>query len=405
MKKKFIWFGLFTTCFLYGTGQHSLNPYAAKKISRSSIEIVYSQYIGDGDHSGITGGRGTEKLQVYEPELILKHQIDSLQNSWVDAGIDVITSASMDNIDFVVSSASRVSKRGYVSTGYETKLKKNNNLLVGVNGYFSLESAYTSVGAGITANSISKDKSREFSAELKTYFDDLRWGRLNGERPLQLVYPVELRDTVWDAMHNRNSYNLDVTINQTINKRMVLAFLPGFVFQQGLLSTPYHRVYFKDGVEKVEKLPDKRWKLPLGIQLNSFIGDRLVLRAYYRFYYDNFGIRAHTLEFSLATKLSFQFTLTPSFRFYSQDGSSFFRPYKQLDPRQQYYTSNYEFSSFNSYETGMEGRWVGLGKGKSNIVFDEIGLRYCYYRRTDGLYGHLVTLILDLVYDKKNKDP
>src|ERR1019366_2398442 len=154
MKKKFIWFGLFTTCFMYGMPQNSLNPYAAKKVSRSTIEIVYSQYIGDGDHSAITGGTGTEKLLVYEPELILKHQIDSLRASWVDAGIDVITSASMDNIDFVVSSASRVSKRGYVSTGYETKLKKNNNLLIGGNGSFSLESAYMSVGAGITADCI-----------------------------------------------------------------------------------------------------------------------------------------------------------------------------------------------------------------------------------------------------------
>ena len=185
----------------------------------------------------------------------------------------------------------------------------------------------------------------------------------------------------------------------------MLAFLPGFIYQQGLLSTPYHRAYFTDGSERVEKLPDKRWKLPLGIQLNSFIGDRYILRSYYRFYYDNFGVSAHTIELALAAELSLKFTLTPLFRFYVQNGSSFFSPYKKLDLHQEYYTSNYEFSSFNSYEAGLECRWAGLAAEKSNIYFDEIGLRYSYYRRSDGLYGHLLTLVMNLVYDKKNKHP
>jgi hypothetical protein len=111
------------------------------------------------------------------------------------------------------------------------------------------------------------------------------------------------------------------------------------------------------------------------------------------------------MELALAAKLSPRFTLTPSFRLYTQDGSSFFSPYKKLKPRQEYYTSNYEFSSFHSYETGMECRWAGLAAKKSNIYFDEIGLRYSYYRRSDGLYGHLLTLVMDLVYDKKNEHP
>ena len=400
MKKKLIWFGLFTTCFIYGRPQQSVNPGTANRVSKSSIELVYSQYLGNGDHSAITGGTGTEKLIVYEPELILKHQIDTLRSSWVDAGIDVITSASMDNIDFVKSSASRVSKRGYVTTGYETKLKKNNDILVGGSGYFSIESAYLSVGAGLSAVCTSKDKSREFSAELNAYFDDLLWGRLNGERPLKLVYPVELRDTNWDTKHNRDSYNLNISFSQTINKRMLLAFLPGFIYQQGLLSTPYHRVYFSNGFERVERLPDKRWKLPLGIQLNSFIGDRYVLRSYYGFYYDNFGIAAHTVELALAAKLSLNFTLTPSLRLYTQRGSSFFEPYKKLNIDQEYYTSNYDFSSFNSYEAGMEFRWAGLAAKKAGFYFDELGLRYSFYRRSDGLYGHLITLVMDMFYDK-----
>ena len=403
MKKKYICFSFFTTSFLYGVSQVTLNPYGIKRISKSNIELVYSQYIGDGDHSAITGGLGTEKLIVYEPEVIINRPIDSLSSYWVDTGIDVITSASMDNIDFVVSSASRISKRGYIIPGYNTKLKKNRNIIIGGNGYFSIESAYRSLGGALSIDYVSKNKSSELSAEFQAFFDDLRWGLLNGERPLRLVYPYELRYKEWFSNYKRNSYNLNLSFTQTINEKMILAFFPGISYQQGLLSTPYHRVYFTDSTERVEKLPDKRWLIPLGIQLNTFIADRYILSLYYRFYHDNFGITAHTMELDFTAKITNRFSLTPTFRFYTQKGSPYFKPYLELNPDQLFYTSNYALSSFNSYETGIDTRIVVPAKQKAKIYFDTIWLRYSYYKRTDGLYGHILTLVLDLVSDKNNK--
>lgn len=403
MIKKYICFGLFSTSFLFGYSQVGLNPYGIKKISISTIDFIYSQYLGDGDHSAITGGKGTEKLIVYEPEIIINHPIDSLQSFWVDAGLDIITSASMDNIDFVKSSASRVSKRGFIMPGYETKLKKNPNMVVGANGYFSIESSYLSLGGAVSFDYLSKDKSQEFSAQLQAFFDDLRWGLLNGERPLKLVYPVELRGREWFPNHKRNTYNLSTSFTQTLNEKMVLAFFPGVSFQEGLLSTPYHRAYFTDSSEKVEKLPDKRWLLPLGIQLNSFVLDRYILSLYYRFFADNFGITAHTIEVDLTVKLNSRFSLTPTFRFYTQKGSSYFRPYYELDPKQSFYTSNYAFSSFNSYETGLDTRFVIPARQQSKLFFDTIWFRYSYYRRTDGLYAHNLTLELDMISMQKRR--
>jgi Protein of unknown function (DUF3570) len=403
MKKKYICFGLFTTSFLYGVSQVRLNPYGIKRISKSTIEFVYSQYIGNGDHSAITGGKGTERLIVYEPEAIINHSIDSLHSYWVDAGIDVITSASMDNIDFFKSSASYISKRGYIIPGYDVKLKNNHNIVVGGNGYFSIESAYLSIGGALSVDITSKDKSSEFSAEVQCFFDDLRWGLLNGERPLRLVYPAELRYKEWFTNYKRNSYNLNLSFTQTINDKMILALFPGISYQQGLLSTPYHRVYFTDSTERVEKLPDKRWLIPLGIQLNSFVLDRYILSLYYRFYRDNFGITAHTIEVDLTAKLSSRFSLTPTFRFYTQKGSFYFKPYYELDPNQPFYTSNYALSSFNSYETGIDARLAILAKQKAKLYFDAVWLRYSYYKRTDGLYGNIITLVLDFISDNNNK--
>ncbi len=403
MIKKYICFAIFSTSILFGFSQVALNPYGIKRISRSTIDFIYSQYIGDGDHSAITGGKGTEKLIVYEPEVIINRSIDSLHAIWVDAGLDIITSASMDNIDFVKSSASRVSKRAFIMPGYEIKLKKRPNVVLGANGYFSIESAYLSRGAAVSVDYLTRDKSQEFTAQLQAFFDDLRWGLLNGERPLKLVYPVELRGREWFPNYTRNTYNLSASFTQTINEKMMLAIFPGVSYQQGLLSTPYHRAYFTDSSEKVEKLPDKKWLLPLGVQLNSFILDRYILSLYYRFYRDNFGITAHTVEVDLTVKLNSRFSLTPTFRFYTQHGSPYFRPYYQLDPDQNFYTSNYALSSFNSYETGLDARLVVPAMQKSKLFFDTIWFRYNYYKRTDGLYAHILTLELDMISEKKSR--
>jgi len=403
MKKKYIVFGLFTVSSAFGFSQPIVNGYPKKKISKSSIQIVYAQYLQDGNHSAITGGTGTEKLQVYAPELSIQLEVDSLNSYSVDAGIDVISSASMDNIDFVKSSASKLSNRAYLTAGYERKGKQNRNLSFGGKGYFSIESAYLSLGGTLSLNIMSQNKSGEFSAELEGYFDDLRWGRLNGEHPLQLVYPAELRYRHWFDIYRRESYNLNLSWQQTINRRMVLAFLPGLSYQQGLLSTPYHRVFFKDSSLKVENIPRTRLKIPLGIQLNSFIADRYILRSYYRFYWDDFGIRAHTLSLELAVKINPAFTLTPLLRWYTQTGASFFKPYREADLEQVFYSSDYDLSAFSSYEAGIEARFAGFGSAAHPVHLNSLGLRYSFYKRSDGLYAHMLTLLLDLDTRKKDR--
>jgi hypothetical protein len=362
---------------------------------------VYSQYIQNGDHSAITGGVGTQKLLVYAPEITLNHQLDSLTSYTVDAGVDVITSASLDNIDFVPSSASRVSKRVFITPGYQRVLKKNHQITLGATGYFSMESVYTSLGGSVSAGITSQDKSRAFSATVEMYFDDLRWGRLNGERPLKLVYPVELRYKSWFARYQRKSYNFNLNYQQTINKRMILGILPGLSYQQGLLSTPYHRVYFTNGALKVENFPFSRLKVPVGLQLNSFIGDSYILRTYYRFYWDNFHIVAHTLDLELEIKLTPGFSLTPQARYYTQTAAFFFRPFEGSQPNQTYYSSDYDYASFQAYEGGLEADFGNLGKGRKTVYFNNLSLRYSFYKRTDGLYNHMITLMMDVIARKR----
>ena len=382
-------------------GQLNKKNYTRKKLSRTDVGMVFSYYNQNNDHSAVTGGTGTEDLQVYVTHLALDNVRDSVRTVHFDMGFDVISSASTDNIDFVVSSASKVDARVYTSLGYERPLH-DRKATWGMNTSFSIESDYLSWGQMFSLSHINEAQTQELTASLQMYFDDLRWGRYQFDGTRELVYPVELRNTKWFDRYRRNSFNLALGLLQTINRRMSLGVYPGLTYQAGLLSTPFHRVYFIDDTERVENLPDSRWKIPIGAQLNSFLGPRWVLRANYRFYWDDFGITAHTFGLEAPVKVSRAIALTPFVRLYHQRGTDYFKPYARHSPLQEFYTSDYDLSKFSSGATGLGFRYAPYAH-KRRSTFKALELRYSHYERSDGMVANTLTLFVN--YDKGQKPP
>jgi len=396
MKRIFIAAGLLMAYLSAAAQQVNNNPvYKKQKVVKTDIQTLFSYYTQDGDHSAVTGGKGTEALQVYVTDITITRQRDSAATFQLNAGIDIITSASTDNIDFRLSSASRDDRRFHISGAYGRLLKKP-RINAGINLGISLESDYLSIPVGVSISHENKDRSRQVSASLQCYFDDLRWGRFDPDyyHPESLVYPEELRYKEWFDIYRRQSYNLSLAFLQVINQRTQLAVYPELVYQQGLLSTPFHRVYIGDSVT-VENLPRKRWKVPLAIQVNRFIGQRVILRSYYRFYRDNFGITGHTLQLELPVKASPLFTIAPLLRLYTQTASRYFKPYKEHNAYDEYHTSDYDLSNFSSYKLGITTRYTPFKSLSRHTAFREIGLRYSFYKRSDRLSAHAISLLLD----------
>ncbi|GAA0539037.1 DUF3570 domain-containing protein [Chitinophaga japonensis] len=396
MKKQYLVLGLLATSLAAAAQRTKERAYKQQRVSRTDVQVLFSYYTQNGDHSAVTGGEGTETLQVYAPDITITHTRDSVHSFHLNAGVDVISSASTDKIDYVVSSASKWDARTHLNIGY-SRLLKRPHIRAGLQTGFSIESDYFSVPVGLTVSHTNSSGSREISASLQAYFDDLRWGRLDPDLlyPAQLIYPAELRYREWFDEYRRNSYNLDLALYQVINERMQLAVFPGLVYQRGLLSTPFHRVYFNNDSLQVERLPGERWKIPLGVQLNTFVGRRLIIRSYYRFYRDNFGISAHTLQVETPVKVTPRLTLSPLARFYTQQAARYFRPYKAHDFREQYYTSDYDLSAFNSYKAGLGLRYAFYKPFLGNYSFKAMALRYAFYKRSDGLTAHMLTLLLE----------
>jgi len=380
--------------------QDNDSTFKKKALTTLDLEAFFSAYTQDGQHSAVTGGEGDENLQVYRTGASIKAGVNASLIIF-NASIDVITSPSTDKIDFVKSSASEHDNHVQGSLGYQYNLKKH-RMRFGAMYLFSMESDYMSNGLSLWFGIDNKEKSQTFSISTDLFFDDLRWGLLShttNYQPTTLIYPHELRGTNWINVFHRNSYNLKLGLRQDLNKRVSIKLSLGATYQEGVLSTPFHRVYFSDtSAAKVEILPNQRIRIPVSIATNWFAHKYLVLQAYYRLYWDNFGIFAHTLNLQLAIKPSNKVSFYPFVRGYYQTASPYFAPYKEHLYDETYYTSDYDFSTFGVLKAGLGFGWypdARMGK-KSKAYFNNIILRYSFFYRTDGLSAHIISLQVGL---------
>jgi len=382
------------------------DPYfKSDTLNKTSVEILYSQYLQDGDRSAVTGGIGTEKLIVYGPSLRVKKTNSKNQEWAISGGADVISSASTDNINSILSSASRVDTRGYLNVDYAQPVAAKKDWELNLGTGISMESDYLSVPIKLGLSHTSPDQMRSYFFSTQCNLDDLRWGRFDDDyyKPVKLIYPSELRDTAWFDNYVRQSYNFKFGMTQVINKRMILGIFPSFTFQKGLLSTPFHRVYFNDGQLRVENLPSTRRKYSLGFKLNTFVAGNLVLRNDLDFYHDDFDITSFSFGNETAILINPKWTLTPFVRYYIQSRSKYFASFQDHRPDEQYYTSDYDLSKFRSYKAGLSIRYAPF-INKRRIAYDSFLIRYAYYSRTDGLRAHIISFVANGAFYSRRKE-
>lgn len=372
------------------------------QINETEIEMVYNHYMQDGDNSAVTGGIGTERLIVYGPSFSLDRSFGANSISF-NIGSDIISSASTDNIDFDVSSASRLDARSYVGVGYG-RLFKNGQWAVNGGLSLSIESDYFSFGKSLGSTYTTPDKLRTISLQLQIFNDDLRWGRLQDglfQAPRELIYPEELRFREWYDEFRRNSYHLSAGLTQVVNSRNTVGLSAILSYQQGLLATPFHRVFFNDGSVVVEQLPNERFKGAVRLQWNTFIGGGLILRNSVHGYADSFGILGIAVENETTFKLNTRWSLSPGFRLYTQAASRYFAPFQEHDPGSEFYTSDFDLSQFESYSIGLAIRHVPLGK--PNKAQRPYTLRYNYYGRSNNLSTHSISMVLGFLTKSTTK--
>jgi hypothetical protein len=379
-----------STLFSFGQSVRDSSAYRDRKLKLEEVNFVSSYYHQDGDNSAVTGGIGTEKLTDFATTIDVKlSRYDHRQRLHTitgEVGIDVYTSASSDKIDpSTISSASSQDVRAYPSLTYAVTNEAKGST-VSLNASVSAEYDYFSTGFSTGWSRLSKDRNREFNVKGQVFLDT--W---------TVILPIELRSsTNIRGTKPRNSYSASFTISQVLSRRLHAMVLTDVAFQEGELATLYHRTYFTDGSHRVENLPDTRLKIPIGVRLNYFLADRYIIRTYYRYYQDNWGMKAHTAEVEIPVKITPFLSLSPFYRYYRQNGVKYFNRYQQHAVSEEFYTSDYDLSTLTSNLIGMGVRYAPPGGVMNISKLNAVELRYGRYDRSTGLNANIITLSVKL---------
>ena len=224
----------------------------------------------------------------------------------------------------------------------------------------------------------------------------------------------------------RNTYSLSLGVSQILSKKAQISFFADIVQQSGWLANPMQRVYFGDVdnyfignpasisnytstsntdvfqlADDIERLPDTRLKIPVGMRFNYYINETFVLRTYYRFYSDDWKVNSHTASVELPIKITDKFTLYPAYRYYSQTKAAYFAPFDELLSTDEFYTSDYDLSAFtsNQYSIGLSYTDIFTKFNIWKLNLKKVDLRYSYYERDSGLKSGIVSLGFKTIFD------
>lgn len=399
--------------------QQADTSYKRRVLETSEVDLLFSYYNQDGVHAAVTGGEGTEELTDATSTIVLRMPMNEDDVLTVDVGLSAYTSASSSNVNpldggltvspFDASSGeSRKDLLAYINPTY-THNSDDRNKIWSANAYLSSEYDYFSIGFGGSYTRLFNEKNTEVTLSGRVFLD--KWNP---------VYPIELRDGFFDDRitgtgtynpiftefdkETRNSYSLSLSFSQVLTKKLQGALFLDLVSQNGLLSTPFQRVYFSDFADffiddfqladNVEQLPNNRFKVPFGGRLNFYLNDLVVLRSYYRYYWDDWGITSHTASLEAPLKISDKFTLYPTYRYYTQTAADYFYRKEQALSTNEFYTSDYDLSKYNAHQYGMgvQYRDIFTSTRVLNFGLKTIDLRFSKYDRSDGLNAYIITL-------------
>ncbi|BDD11484.1 hypothetical protein FUAX_39160 (plasmid) [Fulvitalea axinellae] len=325
------------------------------------------------------------------------------------------------------------------------------NRVWNINGSVSGEYDYTSFGlgggylmlfnrknteVGVNASVFMDTWSPMYPTELKSFDEvegNLNSGFFNNVAILdQNGKATEKLGTTWSPVQGfgliddkgRNTYSFSISFSQILSVNAQFSVFMDLVWQNGWLANPMQRVYFADRpnyyignasaipnytsptnkevfqlADDIERLPDKRFKVPVGARFNYFINEILTLRTYYRYYYDDWGVNSNTVSIETPIKVSSRFTLYPSFRYYTQTEADYFAPFEAHLSSSDYYTSDYDLSDFSSSQYGFGISYTDIfTKFRiSRFGMKSVDLKYNYYKRSTGLSANYVGLGLKFV--------
>jgi hypothetical protein len=335
------------------------------------VDFLFNYYQQDGTKSPVTGGVGTEEMDVVSPVILVTWKVDEDWTLSTDLGADGISSASVDAIDQDVSSASEQDVRSYLNLRASRALGDDSTLTL--LGGFSTEYDYQSFSGGLGWSKNLNQNNTTVSAQLRHFADTVD------------LYDI---DGVQRGEDDRSTTDVTLGLTQVLDRRTLLSAELYVSQQSGFLSTPFHEVLLANGSTTTERLPDERQRSALGLSLNRSWTQRFVSRLSYRFYDDDWGIQAHTVEVEphfLVSEAS-DLWVYPILRWHSQTASDYYAPAFTFLGGEEFLTVDGDLGEFTAEKYGIGFR-RSFAAGRTGIFgrVRSVDSRITYYTREDGL--------------------
>jgi Protein of unknown function (DUF3570) len=294
---------------------------------------------------------------------------------WVP--LDVITAASPEAVDGwpppdAISHPSHINASGTVelATTYHTDRDTD----VTIHSGFHLEAPFRSWDMGVAASRAFADRNTVVSASLNVIFDWLDHFDIHGTRL---------------GRDFRSTTNGNLGLTQLLSATTVGHLDYGVTVQLGQLSNTWNAVPLATGVLDQELLPHLRHRHAFVARLAQALPWNGVLKASYRFYVDNWGVLANTLEAELYQRFARYFYMRLDYRLHVQSSPWFWT--LAADPVALYRSADSDLAALTAQTFGVMAA-ADLKVPRLRELHLDFG--YDYYYRTNSLHANIYTCSL-----------
>ncbi|CAA6807197.1 MAG: Unknown protein [uncultured Sulfurovum sp.] len=150
-----------------------------------------------------------------------------------------------------------------------------------------------------------------------------------------------------------NSINIQAGLSQILSDSSVIKAEAFAIKDDGYLTNP-HALVVKNyntanQILTNENRPEERLAYGATLKYISLVKDDLSYKANYRFYTDDWGINAHTLDNDVYYELNKQITLGAGLRYYVQSEADFYNASKDYFTNQAFASSDERLSDFDAF--------------------------------------------------------
>jgi hypothetical protein len=316
-------------------------------------------------------------LKVQGPSTLVRVNVSDQVSLTAGYLVDNVTGAS---IDMVVLGASPL---------HEVRKQKN----FGVD-YLYGKTTY-SVGVESSIENDYDDSTASF-AIAQDMFGDLTTVTLSASRGWDIVTRVidakRDKDPNFRKRSDRKTWGLG--ISQILTRNLIAGFDYEAITEQGYLQNPYRAIRYLAApgstlyLTAPEVYPGTRTSNAMAVRLKYYLPWRASLTGKYRYFYDTWDIRAHTVELDYTQPLLHDSVITDvTYRYYRQNHASFYSDLFAFANQQNYMGRDRELAAQNnntvglafSYDFVKSKHWF-VKKASASIHYDYIMYRYLDFR-------------------------